>query len=412
MTVAKMVWAFIRQRPVTWAFHVLLLAVAVAVTVAVVMVREAADARLTRDLAGVDLVVGAEGSPLQLVMSSVLQADAPTGNIPLALAEQLARDPLVSRAVPVSLGDSLGLYRIVGTTHRYRELHDAELAQGRWWSAPMEAVVGAGVARQMRLGVGDTFVGAHGLDGVAEVHADQPYLIVGVLQPTGAVVDRLVLTDLASVWALHKPHQTASAETPAGHADHDAHDDHAPSTEAPREVTAVLIEYRSALGAVVLPARIARLPGLQAASPAREAQRLTALIGEGAAIAGRLGWALLALAATGFVMALLTAVLARRRELALLKALGAHPARLSAIVILEGALLGFVGGLVGLVLGRLVAWSVARSDVTPLALSLPPPGLQDGVVLAGALALGLLAAAPAAIAAVRTDAVKALQGDR
>lgn len=409
MTIGKLVWAFIRQRPVTWAFHVLLLAVAVAVTVSVLLVREAADARLTRDLAGVDLVVGAEGSPLQLVMSSVFQADAPTGNIPLDVAEQLARDPLVSRAVPVSLGDSLGLYRIVGTTHRYRELHDAELVQGRWWSDPMEAVIGSVVAQRMGLGVGDTFVGAHGLDGGAETHADQPYRIVGVLQPTGAVVDRLVLTDLASVWALHGPHETTSTAGPAAHVDHD---DHIHSAEAPREVTAVLIEYRSALGAVVLPPRIARLPGLQAASPAREAQRLNALIGDGAAMAGRLGWALLALAAAGFVMALLTAVLARRRELALLKALGAHPARLSAVVMLEGALLGLIGGLLGLALGRLVAWAVARSDVAPLALSLPSPGLQDVFILAGALALGLLAAAPAAVAAVRTNAVRALQGDR
>jgi len=409
MTVAKLVWAFIRRRPVTWAFHVLLLAVAVAVTVSVLLLREATDARLTRDLAGVDLVVGAEGSPLQLVMSTVFQADAPTGNIPLAVADQLARDPLVSRAVPVSLGDSLGLYRIVGTTLRYRELHDAELAQGRWWSEPMQAVVGAVVAQRLGLSVGDTFVGAHGLDGATETHGDRPYRIVGVLHPTGAVVDRLVLTDLSSVWALHDPHERRATEAAQAHHDHD---EAAHEPAAPREITAVLVEYRSALGAVVLPPRIARLAGLQAASPAREAQRLNALIGDGAALVERLGWALLVLAATGFVMALLTAVLARRRELALLKALGAHPARLSAIVILEGALLGLVGGLVGLGLGRLVAWAVARSDVAPLALIMPAPGLQDGLIVLATLALGLIAAAPAAVVAVRTDAVKALQGER
>jgi len=409
MTIGKLVWAFIRRRPVTWAFHVLLLAVAVAVTVSVLLVREAADAGLTRDLAGIDLVVGAEGSPLQLVMSTVFQADAPTGNIPLATAEQLARDPLVSRAVPVSLGDSVGLYRIVGTTLRYRELHDAELAQGRWWSEPMQAVIGAVVAQRLGLNVGDTFVGAHGLDGTAETHAERPYRIVGVLHPTGAVVDRLVLTDLSSVWALHGPHETGAAEAAQAHPDHDAAA-HEPA--APREITAVLVEYRSALGAVVLPPRIAGLAGLQAASPAREAQRLNALIGDGAALVERLGQALLVLAAAGFAMALSTAVLARRRELALLKALGAHPARLSAVVILEGGLLGLIGGLVGLGLGRLVAWAVARSDVAPLALSLPAPGLQDGLVVLAALALGLVAAAPAAFVAIRTDAVKALQGER
>lgn len=404
MTLPRLVWAFIRRRPATWIFHVLLLALAVAITVSVLLVRQAADARLTRDLAGVDLVVGASGSPLQLVMSAVFQADAPTGNIPWAVAEQIARDPLVRRAVPLSMGDSLGAYRIVGTTRDYAALRDLELDAGRWWDGKMEAVVGASVARRMDLAVGDAFVGAHGLEGGDQDHADRPYRVVGVLRPSGAVADRLVLTDLSSVWSLHEaePADVGAAE---------AHDhDHPPGPETPREVTAVLVQYQSALGAVMLPPRLGRLTGVQTASPPREAQRLNAMIGEGAAILTRLGGLLLFLAAGGFVLALTAAVRARRRELALLKALGASPTRLAGVVLLEGGALGLAGGLVGLVLGRGLAWAVAQSNAAPFALDLPSMGGLDALVIAVSFGLGLIGSAPAVWLAIRTDPVEELQG--
>jgi putative ABC transport system permease protein len=404
MTLPRLVWAFIRRRPATWTFHVLLLAVATAITVSVLLVRQAADSRLERDLAGIDLVVGASGSPLQLVMSAVFQADAPTGNIPWAVAEQIARDPLVRRAVPLSMGDSLGAYRIVGTTRDYAALQDLELDAGRWWGAEMEAVIGASVARRLDLAVGDAFVGAHGLEGADQDHADQPYHVVGVLRPSGAVADRLVLTDLSSVWSLHEaePANVGAAEM------HDH--DHPPGPETPREVTAMLVQYQSALGAVMLPPRLGRLTGVQTASPPREAQRLNAMIGDGAAMMTRLGGLLLFLAAAGFVLALTAAVRARRRELALLKALGASPTRLAGVVLLEGGALGLAGGLVGLVLGRGLAWAVARSNAAPFALDLPSMGGLDALVIAVSFGLGLIGSAPAVWLAIRTDPVEELQG--
>lgn len=404
MTLPRLVWAFIRRRPATWTFHVLLLALAVAITVSVMLVRDAADTRLKRDLAGVDLVVGASGSPLQLVMSAVFQADVPTGNIPWAVAEQIARDPQVRRAVPLSMGDSLGAFRIVGTTRDYAALQDLQLDAGRWWTGEMEAVIGATVARRMGLDVGDSFIGAHGLEGGDQDHADRPYRVVGVVRGGGSVADRLVLTDLSSVWSLHE-----AAPADGGAADTHDHD-HASDPDTPREVTAVLVQYQSALGSVVLPPRLGRLAGVQTASPPREAQRLNALIGDGAAMMTRLGGLLLSLAAGGFVLALTTAVRARRRELALLKALGASPTRLAGVVLLEGGALGLAGGLVGLALGRALAWSVAQSNAAPFALDLPSAGALDGLVIAVSFGLGLIGSAPAVWLAIRTDPVEELQG--
>lgn len=412
MTVLKLILAGLHRRPATWAFHVLLLATAVGVTLSVGLIRQATEDRLARDLADVDLVVGAQGSPLQLILSTLLASDAPTGNIAEETWTALDRDPLVADAVPMSLGDSVGDVRIVGTTHDYAALHGAELARGGWWDGSMEAVLGAEAARRLGLKVGEAFVGAHGVGAAVEAHDEHPYRVVGVLAPTGTVIDRLALTSLESVWDLHAPHEGVGPDD-AGHAHEEdqrhIHED-AYVPETPRQVTAVLVRFRSPLAAVVLPPRLARLPGVQTASPAREAQRLNALVGDAAGLLERLGLALLALAAGGFVLALTAAVLQRRPEIALLKSLGARPALLARWLLLEGLLLGAAGGLVGLALGRGLTAVIAASGAAPFALSAPPPGVLDLTLVTTAAVVGTLGAVPALIAAVRIDPVRTLEG--
>jgi len=406
VTGLRLLTALIRRAPITWAFHAIGLAVAITVLGSVLILQRAADARLARDLAGVDLVVGAKGSPLQLVTATLFQVDAPTGNIPLATLADLAGDPLVETAVPVSLGDSIGGARIVGTTPAYIRLYDAALAQGDLWSAPMQAVLGAEAARTLSLEIGDRFTGEHGLTGGA-AHADRPYRVVGILRPTGAVIDRLVLTDLASVWQLHGDH----APEPLG-ADEDGHDHgdaRAVAVEANREITAVLVRYRSPLAAVVLPRRIAQTPDLQPASPPEEARRLSALVGAGSRAITGLGVALLGLSMFGFLIALAAAVGARRRELALLRALGASPGRMLGLSLLEGAALGLSGGVIGAVAARLISIWVAQAGPGGFSVPLGPVGPVEAMLIALALCLGLIGALIPGILASRTDVVRTLR---
>jgi putative ABC transport system permease protein len=367
----------------------LTLALGAAVIVALLLLSRALEERFTRDLGGVDLVVGAKGSPLQLILSALFQLDAPTGNIPLAEAEALAANRMVRVAVPVSLGDTVRGVRIVGTTPDYPALYGAEIAVGRIWRGPMEVVLGAEAARGLGLGVGDRFAGEHGLAG-GEAHAGEPYTVVGVLAPTGAVVDRVVVTDLASVWRVHA-HEGGATE---------------------REVTAVLIRQRSAMGALMLPRLVAERPDLQAAAPALEMARLTRLLGTGTEVLRGLGAGLLALSALGFFVALTGAVNGRRRELGLLRALGARPALLFALVAGEALLLGLLGGVLGVALGWLAAGIAARAaaEAGGPALSLSSPGWVELGVVLGALALSGLAALIPAAMAYRLDPARALKG--
>lgn len=397
MNLLKLVWAFIRRRPLTWGFNVLTLSAGVAVVLALVLLNQAIEDRFQRDLAGIDLVIGAKGSPLQIVLSAVFQMDTPTGNISLDEVRRFRGNAMVASAVPVSVGDNVKNARIVGTTLDYPKLYGADLAQGRWWSQPMEAVLGASVAKRLGLKPGNTFVGAHGLVGSADLHKRFPYRVVGVLKPTGAVVDRIVLTDTASVWNIHEHPDPDEAASDPNH----------------REVTALLIKYRSAMGALMMPRLVSASPNLQPAIPAIESARLFNLLGVGADVLQGVGLSILGLAGIGFFVALFGAVSQRRRDLALIRALGARPSMLLMIVALEAALLGLVGGLVGVIGGRALAAYAGRVSMAAASgPTLVPPsvGMIDLVAVGAALALSLAASIGPAIIASRTDPAHELAG--
>lgn len=408
MTTWKLVVAFIRRRPFSWALHVVTLAIGLTVVLALVQVERAAQARLTRDLAGVDLVVGARGSPLQLVLSAVLQADAPTGNIPLAEAEKIARSPLVKLAVPVSMGDSYRGARIVGTTPNYLRLYGGELAGGRTWAGPMEAVVGSDVARRLDLRIGKTFIGSHGLIDSGQQHDHAPYKVVGVLAPTGSVADRLILVDLASVWAVHGESEPAADDHNLHH-----HDAEQAAALADRQVTALLIQYRSPMAAVTLPARVRATPDLQAAAPPVEMARLLSLLGPGLSLLRALGAVLLGLAAAGFLVGLIGAVGQRRRDIALLRALGMAPGRVFLLLTTEALLLGLAGGVLGVTGARLLVFlgaGLAAPSLGGAGLAQPPMGAAELLTIVAAVGLALAAAAAPAWIASRSDPAQDLSG--
>jgi putative ABC transport system permease protein len=408
MTTWKLVIAFIRRRPFSWALHVVTLAIGLTVVLALVQVERAAQARLTRDLAGVDLVVGAKGNPLQLVLSAVLQADAPTGNIPLAEAEKIARSPLVKLAVPVSMGDSYRGARIVGTTPDYLRLYGGKLAGGRTWAGPMEAVVGSDVARRLNLRIGKTFIGSHGLIDSGQQHDHAPYKVVGVLAPTGSVADRLILVDLASVWAVH-----GESEPAADDHNHHHHDAEQAAALADRQMTALLIQYRSPMAAVTLPARVRATPDLQAAAPPVEMARLLSLLGPGLSLLRALGAVLLGLAAAGFLIGLIGAVGQRRRDIALLRALGMAPGRVFLLLTTEALLLGLAGGVLGVTGARLLVFlgaGLAAPSLGGAGLAQPPMGAAELLTIMAAVGLALAAAAAPAWIASRSDPAQNLSG--
>ncbi|MBB6253478.1 ABC transporter permease [Nitrospirillum iridis] len=401
MNIPSLAWAYLRRSALTTCLNVALLALGTGTIVVLILVGTQLQDRLAKDAAGVDLVVGAKGSPLQLILSALYQIDIPTGNIPLAQAQALAADPLVAQAIPLALGDSFRGFRIVGTDPAFVALRQASVAAGRLWQAPMEATVGWQVAQRAGLKVGDRFNGNHGLSAGGAEHEGMPYTVVGILAPTGGVIDRLVLTPIDSVWAVHDAHHH--------HHDGDDHDEHAHETEAAqppdREVTSVLLRYRSPIAAARLPRRINAESGMQAAAPAVEMTRLLSLVGVGTDTVRGFGLLLVASSALSIFVALYNATQARRYDLAVMRALGATRTRIACLLLTEALAMGATGTALGLALGHGAVEMAGR--LVPQARDMGITGLQfpatEPYLLILAAALSVLAALVPAIHAYRAD---------
>lgn len=402
--------AYLRDRPLTLALNLLLLAMSVAMLVLLLQMGTQASARFERDVRGVDLVVGAKGSPLQLILSSLLHIDQPTGNIPHDARALLERDPAVARVVPLALGDSFDGFRIVGTDAGFAALYGTRLAAGRTFTAPMEAVIGADVARATGAGLGQKFVGSHGVgdeeEGQDQGHDHAPFEVVGILAPSGGVTDRLILTSVESVWKVHgiEAHHDKEDE---GH----DHDHLGTGPEAPEtELTALLVTYRSAAGALRIPAMINRQSALQAAVPATETARLIDLVG--ASIAGTrvFAWLLAATGGLAILVALVGMVRSREGDLALLRVMGASRATVFGTVMLEGVITALAGALAGW-LGAHALIAAARATIPTLAaLGFAPFQVlpqELGLVL-GVAGIGALAALVPALRVYRIDPVRVL----
>ncbi|MDP1655100.1 MAG: ABC transporter permease [Hylemonella sp.] len=398
-------WRYLVSRPLAASLNLLLLSLGLAAITFVLLTRAQIDRAFERDLAGIDAVVGAKGSPMQLILAGVFHLDVPPGNIPLKAVQALAQDARVAQLIPLSLGDSVQGFRIVGTTPDYLRHYGVQLAQGKLWQAPMEVVLGVGAAQATGLQPGQAFAGAHGLGGGGAAHAAHPYRVTGVLAPCGCVLDRLVLTATESVWAVHE----------VGHGKADAHDDHDNDHDVAhedghedeqREITLALIRYRSPLAAVSFPRFVNSTTNLQAAAPALEITRLLRMVGVGADVLRGFGAVLLLTAALSVFIALWNAVRERRADLALLRMLGASPARLAGLLLCEALWLAVLASVLGLAGGHLLTGLLGF--LLQAEQSLPLTGwLWLGVeawVPVIALGVAVLAALPPAFSAYRVEA--------
>lgn len=416
MTLLGLALADLRHRQYAQALHVLLMASGLALLVVLLGVTTQVGDRLDRNSRGIDAVVGAKGSPLQLILSTVHHLDVPTGTLPLDEVDRLARDPRVAEAIPIALGDNLRGYRIVGSTPALITHYGARLADGRAWQAPMEAVIGAEVAAS-GIAIGDAFHGVHGL-GSGRAHGGAPYRVVGVLARTGSVVDRLVLTGLDSIWTLHAAPATrrpvAKAATDAAD-DDDEHDDHHDGDQSagPR-VTAVLIRYRSPIAALSLPREINERSDHLAAVPAIETARLLGLIGVGIGALKALAALLLAASALSLLVAMVQTLDERQHDLALFRSLGARRSAILWLLWLAAALPALLATVLGLALGHVGLGLLAAGSQAASSLALDPlqPATGEALLAALPLLLATLAVLGPAWRVYRSDVAATLARTR
>ena len=403
MNVPALSWRYLWSRPLGTALNLLLLSLGVAAMAFVLIARDQLDRAFERDLQGIDVVVGAKGSPMQLILAGVFHIDVPPGNIPLEAVRALERHPQVAQVIPLSLGDNLQGFRIAGTTIAYPQHYSATLQKGDWWSQPMEAVLGVQVARATGLVPGQAFYGSHGLAQGGFAHDEALYRVTGVLAPCGCVLDRLVLTATESVWQVHDEM----------HATEDMTDEDREAIAADREVTLALIRYRSPLAAASFPRYINSSTALQAAAPAMEITRLMSLVGAGTRVVQGMGAVLLAVAGLSVFIALWSAVRERRPDLAMLRMLGAPPAKVGALLLCEALWLALAAVVLGLLAAHALTALVGQWLMEQHALTLNAwqwvPGEAWVPVLT--VVVAVLAALVPAVSAYRVDVTRLLQSN-
>ena len=391
-------WRYLWSRPLAAALNLLLLSLGLASITFLLLVSHQLNNAFERDLAGIDVVVGAKGSPMQLILSGVLHLDVPTGNVPLAAVKALETHPQVAKIIPISIGDSFRGYRIVGTTGEYLKHYDVKVEQGATWTQPMQTVIGAQVARQTGLKVGDRFAGTHGLGGGGDVHEKTPYTVVGILASSGTVLDRLLLTATESVWKVHETDTALDEEDQK-------------ILEEEREVTLALIQYKTPLAAVTFPRFINTTTEMQAAAPALEITRLLSMVGIGTDVLRAFAGVLLLTAGLSVFIALWSAVRERRADLALLRMLGAPPRKIAGLLLVEALWLALLATVLGVLAGQgvtaLMAWALQlEQSVLIGALSWPVELIAVPVLAFG---VALLSSALPAWEAYRVSVFELLQ---
>lgn len=385
----------LRHKPLATSINLLLMGVGIAMMTFVLSASRQIEDKALRDAQGIDLVVGAKGSPLQLILSSVYHIDIPTGNIPLAAQAQLAQNRMVKKVIPLALGDSYDGFRIVGTNADYIAHYGGTLAQGKMFDAPLQAVFGAQVAAKSGMALNATFTGSHGLARGGDAHGDAPFTVVGILKPTGAVLDRLVLTQVESVWRVHEIAHGIDVEDKEEKA----------AMDEERELTALLVQYASPLAAAMLPRAVNSQSELQAAQPAFESAKLFRMLGVGIDVLRGIAGIMLLSAALSMFAALYNALEERQMDLAILRTLGAPPVKLLMLLLAEGLLLALAGAALGWLAGHAALEVLGRvlSDDQNLTLSGLVLAPEETWLALVAIGVGFGAALLPSLRAYRTD---------
>lgn len=339
-----------RYKPLYTFLGILILSVSIALLVGIQQLDKSFRQQLDNSLGDIDMVVGAKGSPLQLVLASVLHIDNPTGNIIYEEAKNILRNPMIEKGVPISYGDNYMGYRIVGTTQEFPALYNATLKEGKFTEEPMEVAIGATVAEATGLKIGDTFQSSHGL---AETggHAHNDLLkVVGIYQPTHKVMDRLIITGLQTVWDVHHHEEGEHHHDEEGHEQETEHVHH---EEHDKEITSMLISFRNPMALLTIPRSINENTNMQAALPKFELERLYQFTGVGVKTITWIAYAILIISCITIFISLYRMVRDRAFDLALMRSYGANTFQLIKMVAYEGFMIAIIAFGIGVLLSQI-----------------------------------------------------------
>ena len=412
--ITKLAWKNIWFKPLNTILSVILLTSSVAIITTLILVEKQFEEKFTSNIEDVDLVLGAQGSPLQLILSSVYQVDAPTGNINYDSAKVWMNNPYVEKAIPLAFGDNYRGYKILGTSPDYLEKYKAKISKGKLFKKNFEVVVGNEIAQKLNLKIGDEFFGSHGDAAEGEVHENYAYKVVGIASKTGKVVDNLIICTIPTVWQMHHENQKNPAHGEEGHVHQDGDEKQEADLtldEPNMEITAVLLKIRNQMAKLTWQRIIPQNTKMQAVSPAFEINRLFGLFGIGVTALQYLAYGIMLISGISIFIALFNTLKERKAEFALMRVNGAKRMQLLKVVMIESLLLCTVGFIFGTILGRVALIFLSNSSEEDFKMSFNPFEFlwqKEGILFLITLFVGFIAALIPAIKAYNLNISKTL----
>ena len=342
MNIFKLSIKNIFNKPLSSSISLALLVLGVGIISLLLQLNTLIKDQMDNNLRGIDMVVGAKGSPLQLILSSVYHIDSPTGNISLAEAETISNNRMVGSSIKILYGDNYKGFRIVGAERKFVELYKGVIKEGKDWDNPYEVLVGSKVYEKLKINLGDELISSHGLRETGQSHDEGTFKVVGLLKPSNSVIDQLIITSPQSVWDIHETHD---------HDEHENENEHENEHEN-REITAMLIKFKSPMNIIQFPRQINENTNLQAAVPSYEISRLFKLFGFGIETLSYLAYLIIIVSGFSLFINLFNSMRERKYEMALIRTLGASRFQLSTMIIFESLVLTISGFILGLLFSR------------------------------------------------------------
>ncbi len=420
MKVSQVAWKNVVSEPAQLLLNLTLFALGIGLSLYLILINDQVKQSFEKNMAGIDMVIGAKGSDLQMIFCSMYHIDNPTGNITIEEAKPFlkAEHPLIAQSVPLALGDNYKGYRIVGTDYEILTLYNAALGQGNLWTHSGEVTVGYAVASILNMTIGDHFLSSHGLDDGEDMEHEHKMTVVGILEPSGTVLDNLILTSPYSVWDNHSDH-TDHSDHAHNHDDHDHHHHHVDMndrdhllTHGDQELTNILIKFKNNKNfqALSLPRNIKKHTNMQAASPPMILNQFYDRMGIGFKILSWLAILISIVSSLSIFISLYNALRKRKYQLAILRVEGASRGFLFLLIIVEGLLIALIGYVVGLVLaylGYIMTAGQVRDRFQYIWDTLPwHPGVIWFALIAGLI--GIIASLIPAFSAYKLDIHKTL----
>lgn len=390
----KLVWKNIWHKPLHTSLSILLLSSSVAIISLLILLQNQFENQFSKNLDNIDMVLGAQGSPLQLILSAIYQIDSPTGNINYEKAKPWINHPFVKKAIPLAFGDNYLGYKIVGTTPDYVTHFEGKIIEGKMFTQDFEVVVGYDIAEKLGLKIGGTFFGAHGDSAEGHVHENHPYKIVGIASKTNKVLDNLILCTIPSVWKVH--------------------DEMGETLVEEREITAVLIKFKSKMAFITWPRLIPQNTKMQGALPTLEINRLFALFGIGLSALQYLAIGILIISGLSIFITLYNKLKERQPEFALMRISGAKKMLLFLVLVLESLFLCLIGFIVGTLIGRIALYFISIHTENEFKMAFNPMKIlweNELLLLGGVLFIGIISALIPAIKAYKINIIKTLTND-